>query len=98
MTNVLLHDQIDRYSKSLHLFLKTISKLERFNKESVYTDAVLELYDASGARFTRTYECAIKLFRAKDLLDSIETTTSYRELIHKWSLLDGSIFFLHGRT
>ncbi|MEP7322168.1 MAG: nucleotidyltransferase substrate binding protein [Saprospiraceae bacterium] len=83
MTLIQIKEQQDKYTKSLQNLLKTLSKLSPFDPNLIYSDNALELYDASGARFTRVYECAIKLFRAYDLFDSIEASTSYRELIHK---------------
>ena len=71
------------FVKSLRAFQKTASELQRFDQLNTYNDLELEKYDALGARFTRVYECAIKLFRAKDIVDSLETAVSYRDLLHK---------------
>ncbi len=82
MTISLIKEQALKYQRALTALLVTGSKLERYDQSIQYSDETLELYDASGARFTRTYECALKLFRAKDLYDSIHPATTYRDLIH----------------
>ena len=87
MTLIQIKEQKEKYANSLQRLLKTLYKLTPFDSKLIYSDTVLELYDASGARFTRVYESAVKLFRAQDLFDSIEASTSYRELIHKMETL-----------
>ncbi len=83
MTKDHLTERIRLFTKSLKAMTKTAAQLDFFDPTKTYSDNTLEKYDALGARYTRTYECAIKLFRTKDLLDSNEEATTIRELFHR---------------